>query len=168
MLHLHGPDVILFKTMTYIAGRKWSTTRLFKLIQFHISYSLTRQIWSAANTPLRKVSTLLWNPFTFDVNKRRKSSLVLSVESAAFCEKSSPPLRIAVWVFFIWSLSLWNIRNCVLSYCLLIGFTCVLFVFENEKFKNHRKKFWDGIRVSKESVRINLRIYCRSMKHLLW
>lgn len=100
MLHLHGPDVIQFKTMTYIAARKWSTTGIFKLIQFQISFSLTRQIWSAANTPLRKVATLLWNPFTFDVNKRRKSSLVLSVVSAAFCEKSSPPLRIAVWVFW--------------------------------------------------------------------
>lgn len=114
-----------------------------------------------------KLPLFLWNPFTFDVNKRRKSSLVLSVESAAFCEKSSPPLRIAVWFFFIWLLSLWNIRNCVLSYCLSIGFTCVLFVFQNEKFKNHRKHFWDGNRVGKESVRINLRINFRSMKHLL-
>lgn len=100
MRHLHGPDVIQFKTMKYIAARKWSTTGIFKLIQFQISFSLTRQIWSAANTPLRKVATLLWNPFTFDVNKRRKSSLVLSVASAAFCEKSSPPLRTPVWVFW--------------------------------------------------------------------
>lgn len=167
MLHLHDPDVIQFKTMTYIAARKWSITGIFKLIQFQISFSLTRQIWSAANTPLRKVATLLWNTFTIDVNKRRKSSLVLSVESAAFCEKSSPPLRIAVWFFFMWLLSLWNIRNCVPSYCLSIGFTCVLFVFQNEKFKNHRKHFWDGNRVGKEFVRINLRINFRSMKHLL-
>lgn len=109
MLHLHGPDVIQFKTMTYIAARKWSTTGIFKLIQFQISISLTRQIWSAANTPLRKVATLLWNTFTIDVNKRRKSSLVLSVESAAFCEKSSPPLRIAVWFFFLCDCYLYEI-----------------------------------------------------------
>lgn len=167
MLHLHGPDVIQFKTMTYIAARKWSTTGIFKLIQFQISFSLTHQIWSAANTPLRKVATLLWNTFTIDVNKRRKSSLVLSMESAAFCEKSSPPLRIAVWVF--WS-------DCYLYEILGTAYWATVFrlvslVFclfsQNEKFKNHRKHFWDGNRVGKESVRINLRINFRSMKHLL-
>lgn len=56
-----------------------------------------------------KLPLFLWNPFTFDVNKRRKSSLVLSVESAAFCEKSSPPLRIAVWLFFLCDCYLYEI-----------------------------------------------------------